>query len=57
MSQCGLNTAENVENMRNVRAEIFNRSASDPKNKPNEIFEVLELHALLQIATRQPAGS
>jgi len=43
--------------MRNVRAEIFNRRASDPKNKPNEIFEVLELHALLQIATRQPAGS
>jgi hypothetical protein len=57
MSRCGLNTTENVENMRSVRAEIFNRRASDPKNKPNKIFEVLELHALLQIATRQPGGS
>jgi hypothetical protein len=58
MSQCGLNTAENVENMINVKEEISNRRsrASDPKNKPDEIFKVLALHALRQTATRQPAG-
>lgn len=29
--------------MRNIRAEMFNRKASDPKNKPDEILEALEL--------------
>ena len=29
--------------MRNLKAEIFNRKASDPKNKPDEILEALAL--------------
>jgi len=29
--------------MRNIKAEMFNRKASDPKNKPDEIVEALAL--------------
>jgi len=29
--------------MRNLKAEMFNRKASDPKNKPDEILEALAL--------------
>jgi len=29
--------------MRNIKAEMFNRKASDPKNKPDEILEALAL--------------
>ena len=50
MSQCGLNTAKSVENMRNIKAEIFNRRASDPKNKPDEILEVLALQQGQKVA-------
>lgn len=29
--------------MRNLKAEMFNRKASDPRNKPDQILEALEL--------------
>jgi arsenite methyltransferase len=32
-----------LENMKNLKAEMFNKKASDPKNKPNLILEVLAL--------------
>jgi ubiquinone/menaquinone biosynthesis C-methylase UbiE len=36
--------------MRNIRAEMFNRKASDPKNKPDEILEVLALQQGQKVA-------
>jgi ubiquinone/menaquinone biosynthesis C-methylase UbiE len=36
--------------MRNIRAEMFNRKASDPKNKPDEILEALELQQGQRVA-------
>ena len=36
--------------MRNIKAEMFNRKASDPKNKPDEILEVLALQKGQEIA-------
>ena len=36
--------------MRNIKAEIFNRKASDPKNKPDEILEVLALQQGQKVA-------
>jgi precorrin-6B methylase 2 len=30
--------------MKNLKAETFNRKASDPRNKPDQIIEALELH-------------
>ncbi|MEM2896059.1 MAG: class I SAM-dependent methyltransferase [Candidatus Bathyarchaeia archaeon] len=32
-----------VNRMKNLKARMFNRKASDPRNKPDQIFEVLEL--------------
>jgi arsenite methyltransferase len=32
-----------VENVRNIQAEMFNRKASNPKNKPDEILKTLAL--------------
>jgi precorrin-6B methylase 2 len=29
-------------NMRNVKAETFNRKASDPRNRPDQILDALE---------------
>jgi arsenite methyltransferase len=36
--------------MRNVKAEMFNRKASDPKNKPDEILEALALQQGQKVA-------
>ncbi|MEM3704000.1 MAG: hypothetical protein QXX79_06270 [Candidatus Bathyarchaeia archaeon] len=36
--------------MRNLRAEMLNRKAADPKNKPNEIIEALGLQQGQKVA-------
>ena len=36
--------------MRNFQAKMFNKKASDPKNKPNEILEAIELKSGQNIA-------
>jgi len=36
--------------MRNLKAEMFNRKASDPKNKPDEILEALALQQGQKVA-------
>jgi arsenite methyltransferase len=36
--------------MRNIKVEMFNRRASDPKNKPDELLEVLALQQGQKIA-------
>jgi len=36
--------------MRNIRAEMFNRKASDSKNKPDKILEALELQQGQRVA-------
>lgn len=45
MSQAVRNSAKlvKVRKMRNLKAEMFNKKAADPKNKPNEITEALGL--------------
>ncbi|MEM3551036.1 MAG: hypothetical protein QXN87_02225 [Candidatus Bathyarchaeia archaeon] len=36
--------------MRNLKAEIFNRKAANPKNKPDEILQALRLEKGLKAA-------
>jgi arsenite methyltransferase len=36
--------------VRNLKAEMFNREASDPKNKPDDILNVLELQPGQKVA-------
>jgi len=36
--------------MRNLKARMFNRKASDPRNKPNQILEALELRQRQNVA-------
>ena len=38
------------ENKKNLKAEIFNKKASDPKNKPNLVLGVLGLQQGQKIA-------
>jgi hypothetical protein len=38
------------QNIRNLKAEMFNRRAADPENKPNEIINALELRYGQKIA-------
>jgi len=43
--------------MRNLEAEMFNRKAADPKNKPNEIINALTLQYGQKIADIGAGGS
>jgi arsenite methyltransferase len=45
------------KNMKNLKAEMFNKKASDPKNKPNLILEALRLQHGQKIANIGAGGS
>ena len=42
--------------MKNFKAEMFNKKASDPKNKPDLILEALELKHDQKIADVEAGG-